>query len=73
MPKLAPVIQRLINEMEDQKNKQSPDQRQLEQNKITERIKYVILGYSVLMIILTYYDFAQSNHAREDVGFRISL
>jgi hypothetical protein len=40
MPKLAPVILRLIAEMEERKMKQSPEQRKAEQIKILERIRY---------------------------------
>ena len=41
MPKLAPVILKLIADMEERKRKQSPEQRKAEHMKIVERIRCV--------------------------------
>lgn len=55
MPKLAPVIQKLIGEMEEKKLRQSPEQRRAEQARIADRIRQIThekmlvsgLGYEV--------------------------
>lgn len=41
MPKLAPVILKLIADMEERKRKQSPEQRKAEHMKIVERIRQI--------------------------------